>query len=76
MLDPTKKNLCVSALYCGSALNIFNFYFILIFYMYLYMNIILIFYMASESYFPTFSTIFDYTLLILHNKMLRVGAKT
>ena len=32
-------------------------------------------YLASEPYFRTFSTIFDFTLLILHNEMRRIGAK-
>ena len=67
-----KIYMCVSGFssekkrYGWSALNI-NVYFILIFYMYIWL---------LSHIFPTFSIIFDYTLLILHNKMLRVSAKT
>ena len=51
--------------YGRSALNIFNFY-----------SYILYVHLAFEPYFPISSTIFGYTLHILNNKMLKVGAKT
>ena len=42
----------------------------------LFCSNILYVYWVFEPYFPQFSTMFDYILLILHNKMLRVRAKT